>query len=146
MRASIKHARKTNSRGTFCLGDVRKLTRRADASFDLAYTMTAPADLTSEREVCAIARQMGRVIKAGGRAMIVSVPKPDCAVTQDSEWGCPRCFWKLRGIDKGLLAKMLTGGSDGRHAGRGVSYRVPIEYESLPIQACGVFARGSIIP
>ena len=39
--------------------------------------------------------------------MIVSVPKPDCAVTQDSEWGCPRCFWKLRGIDKGFWPKCL---------------------------------------
>ena len=105
-KESIKYARRT-CRGSFCVGDVRKLSGVADESFDLAYTLSAPAQLVSQNEVCAIAREMGRVIRPGGRAMLVSVPKADCAVTQDEEWGCPRCFWRLRGIDKSFWPKCL---------------------------------------
>ena len=103
-----------------------QLSGVADESVDLAYTMSAPALLTSEREVCAIARAMGRAIRPGGRAMIVSVPKANCAVTQDEEWGCPKCYWKLRGIDKSFWPKCLQAAATADAAGG--AYR--IEYVS----------------
>ena len=105
-KVSMRYAKRT-CRGTFCVGDARSLAGVPDDSFDVAFTMAAPAQLTSERDVCAVAREMGRVIRPGGRAMIVSVPKSDCAVTQDEDWGCPRCFWRLRGIDKGFWPHCL---------------------------------------
>ena len=94
-KTSIKHARHT-CRGTFCVGDVRQLVGVQDNTFDVAFSMGTLSQLTSERDVCSAARELGRVIRPGGRAMIVSVPKASCATTQDSEWDCPRCFWKLR--------------------------------------------------
>ena len=57
-----------------------------------------------------------------GRAMIVSVPKSDCAVTQDEEWGCPRCFWRLRGIEKAFWPKCLQAALDADSPGG--AYRV----------------------
>ena len=46
--------------------------------------------------MCEAARALGRVLRPGGRALIASVPKETCAVTQDADWDCPRCFWKLK--------------------------------------------------
>ena len=40
------------------------------------------------------------MLKPGGRALIASIPKETCGVTQDVEWDCPRCFWKLPAVDK----------------------------------------------
>ena len=120
-RVSIRYARskaKGSAFSSYCVGDVRRLSGASDDSFDVAFTMTSLAQLTSEREVCAVAREMGRVIKPGGRAMLVSVPKSSCAVTQDAEWGCPGCFWTLSGIAKPfwprcLLEAMSTDGPGG---------------------------------
>jgi hypothetical protein len=28
-------------------------------------------------------------------------------VAEDADWGCPRCYWQLRGLDKGFWAKCL---------------------------------------
>ena len=120
-RTSVTYAQRT-CKGSFCVGDVRQLTGVADDSFDIAYTMDALAQLTSERDVCSVAREMGRVIRPGGRAMLVSVPKADCAVTRDEEWGCPRCYWQLRGIEKGFWSKcLLSGGAGGAADG---AYRI----------------------
>ena len=58
--------------------------------------------------------------------MIVSVPKPDCAVTQDAEWDCPQCFWTLRGIEKGFWHKCLPLQPSSTAAGAGGAYRVEI--------------------
>ncbi len=40
-------------------------------------------------QVCSAARALGRVLKPGGRALIASIPKETCGVTQDVEWDCP---------------------------------------------------------
>ena len=106
---SIHYARRTakGASNSFCVGDARKLVGVADESFDVAYTMSSLSQLTSEREVCKVAREMGRVIRPGGRAMLVSVPKSNCAVTRDADWGCPRCFWTLSGISKGFWPRCL---------------------------------------
>ena len=107
-KASIKYARRTaKGSNSFCVGDAKRLAGVADDSFDAAFTMSSLAQLTSEREVCAVARELGRVIRPGGKAMLISVPKSNCAVTQDADWDCPRCYWRLRGIEKGFWPKCL---------------------------------------
>lgn len=129
-RESMRYARRT-SQGTFCVGDVRRLVGVADDTFDVAYTMGTLSELSQERDVCSVARELGRVLRPGGRAMIVSVPKPLCAETRDVEWGCPRCYWKLPSIDKGFWAKCLQLQAGGGSAGAGGAYRVEIIANTL---------------
>ncbi len=125
-KASMKYARRT-CRGTFCFGDVRRLAGIADESFDVAFTMDVMSQFTSEHDVCAVARELGRVVRPGGRAMIVSVPKASCATTQDAEWDCPHCFWRLKSIDKNFWAKCVSLQPVGEGAsGAGGAYRVEI--------------------
>ena len=124
-RASIRYAKRT-SRGSFCVGDVRRLGGIADDTMDAAFTMGTYSLFTRETDVCAAARELGRVIRPGGRAMIVSVPKPDCAVTQDAEWDCPQCYWTLRGIDKGFWQRCLQLQPSSAASGGGGAYRVEL--------------------
>ena len=64
--------------------------------FDVAFSAGTFGLLSSEDDVCAAAKEMGRLVKPGGKAMIVSVPKANCSSTFDEEWDCPKCAWKLK--------------------------------------------------
>ena len=106
-KASLEYARRT-CQGTFCVGDARQLSGLADESFDVAFTMDIMSQLTSTGDVCDVARELARVVRPGGRAMIVSVPKSSCATTHDASWDCPHCFWQLKSIDKNFWAACLS--------------------------------------
>ena len=113
---SVRYARQQappKARTTVCHGDVRTLAGIEDDAFDAAYTAGTMALLSQPEEVCAAAKALGRVLKPGGRAVIASVPKDTCAVTQDAEWDCPRCFWKLKSVSKEFWASCLKGGGEG---------------------------------
>jgi hypothetical protein len=58
------------------------------------------------------------VLKPGARALVVSIPKPTCATTQDRDWDCPRCYWRIAGIDKSFWANCLARGGQGEGAYR----------------------------
>merc|ERR1740139_1545949 len=118
--ASVRHARHMAHSGpqgrgatTYCHGDVRSLEGIADDSFDAAFSAGTLATLETAEEVCAAARALGRVLRPGGRALIASVPKETCAVTQDVEWDCPRCFWKLPAVDKDFWHRCFKAGGEG---------------------------------
>jgi SAM-dependent methyltransferase len=128
-KASLQYARRT-CQGTFCVGDARQLSGLADESFDVAFTMDIMSQLTSTGDVCDVARELARVVRPGGRAMIVSVPKSSCATTHDASWDCPHCFWQLKSIDKNFWAACLSQppaseGSGGGGAAGG-AYRIEI--------------------
>ena len=122
---------------TFTLTLALTLALTHTLTLTLALTLTGSGTLSqlhSERDVCAAARELGRVVRPGGRAMIISVPKPSCAATIDAEWDCPRCYWRLRGIDKSFWSTCLVkhaadgggggGGSGGDGGGGGGAYRL----------------------
>ena len=115
--ASVRYARRT-VKGTFCVGDVRELRGIADETFDVAFTAGTLSLLRGEDELCAAARELGRVLKPGARALVVSIPKPTCATTQDRDWDCPRCYWRIAGIDKSFWANCLARGGQGEGAYR----------------------------
>ena len=73
--ASVRYARRT-VKGSFCVGDVRHLRGVADETFDVAFTVGTLSLLRSEDELCAAARELGRVLK--------KLPPPSGVTTSDT--------------------------------------------------------------
>ena len=94
-RTSVKYAQRTQ--GHLLPG--QRATAQRHRGGPLRLCIYNGRDGALKEDVCRVAREIGRVV--GRRACDgVSVPKADCAVTKDEEWGCPRCYWMLRGIEK----------------------------------------------
>ncbi len=81
--------------------NARQLTF-ADESFDLVFTLSSIEHFGSGGEIAAAAREMGRVLKPGGHAVVVT-----------------DCFVRLHPLDAtpiGFLGKILTAGRSGKNA------------------------------
>lgn len=81
--------------------DARQLTF-ADESFDLVFTLSSIEHFGSRSAVATAARQMARVLKPGGHAVVMT-----------------DCFVRLHPLDAtpiGFLVKILTAGSSGKDA------------------------------